>query len=53
MKNLADRLTVEAVRNPAKLISATLAIIAQILFGSRIKPQVKTILKKLVRTLTN
>jgi len=53
IKSLADQLTVGAMKNPIRFISVTLAVIAQTLFGSRVKPQLKTIIKKIVRTLTN
>ena len=53
IKSLADRLTVDMMKNPIRFISVTLAAIAQTLFGGGVKPQIKTISKKLVRTLTN
>jgi hypothetical protein len=53
IRSLTDRLTVDAIKNPIRFISVTLAAIAQALFGSGVKPQVKTISKKLVRTLMN
>jgi len=53
IKSLADRLTVNMMKNPIRFISVTLAAIAQTLFGGGVKPQIKTISKKLVRTLTN
>lgn len=52
-RSLADRLTVDVIKNPIRFISVTLAGVAQTLFGSGVKPQVKTISKKLVKTLTN
>jgi hypothetical protein len=45
IRNLADRLTVDVIKNPIIFISATPAGIAQTLFGSGVKPQVKTISK--------
>jgi len=53
IKNLAERLTVDAIRNPRKLIFAAPAEMVQTLYGRGVKPQVKTISKKLVRTLMN
>ena len=53
IRSLADRLTVDVIKNPIRFISVTPAGIAQTLFGSGVKPQVKTISKKLVKTLTN
>jgi len=53
IKNLADRLTVDAIKNPIRFASVTPAAITQTLFGHRAKSQVKTISKKLVRALAN
>lgn len=53
IKNLAERLTVDVIKNPIRFISVTLAGMTQTLFGSGVKLQVKTIPKKVVRTATN
>jgi len=38
-KNLADRLTLDAIRNPRKLICATPTEMVQTLYGNDMKPQ--------------
>ena len=44
-KNRAERLVAEASRKPGKLMRATPAEIVQTLYGSGVKPHVKTIQK--------